>query len=139
MLVRIKGIVEEIKFADGISKSTNKPWAKKTYVIRDNMYKKDEYNTVVYVQDFGKLNPNSAGHEFDFKSNHIVGETVDLACYLETNEQGFTNVNYGKPFEDIEVRSTSEEQGTKAPVASDPEEVETPVQNEMDNNTELPF
>jgi hypothetical protein len=74
---------------------------KKTYVIRDNTYNKEEYNNKVHVDDFGKLDPNKSNPEFIFRSNHIVGEEVDLACYLETNDYGFTRVNYGKPYEEI--------------------------------------
>lgn len=101
MLVRIKGVVEDIIMTEGRNKE-NRPWQKKTYVVRDTAYNKQEYNTKVHVQDFGKLDPNLMNPTFNFRSNHIVGEEVDLACYLETNDFGFTNVNYGKPFDEID-------------------------------------
>lgn len=101
MLVRIKGVIEDIIMQEGVGKTSQKPWQKKTYVVRDNMYNKEEYNTKVHVDDLGKLDPNKSNPEFIFRSNHVVGEEVDLACYLETNDYGFTNVSYGKPYEEI--------------------------------------
>ena len=104
MLVRIKGKVEDILQQVGTSKE-GKHWAKKTYVIRDTMYKKDEYNKLVHVQEFGQLDPNATTAEFEnfvFKSNHLIDEEVDLACYLETNKFGFTNVDYGKEYANID-------------------------------------
>jgi hypothetical protein len=104
MLVRIKGKIEDILEQTGTSKE-GKPWAKKTYVVRDTTYQKEEYNNIVHVQDFGKLKPDAFKPTFDnfeFKSNHFLDEEVDLACYLETNKFGFTNVNYGKPYADID-------------------------------------
>jgi hypothetical protein len=124
MLVRIKGVVEDILMTEGRNKE-NRPWQKKTYVIRDNMYSKAEYNRKVYVQDFGKLDPNSIEPIFIFRSNHIVGEEVDLACYLETNDFGFTNVDYGKPYDEIGkpkdnvVRPEQEEAQEQVPMQSE--------------------
>lgn len=130
MLVRIKGVVDDILNVEGRKKSDNSPWAKKVYVIKDNTHDKDEYNTKVHVNDFGKLDPNSSEPVFFFKSNHLVGDEVDLACFLETNDNGFTNVNYGKPYADIQkpagtgnvVRPTDD---APVPVGMQPQEEET--------------
>ena len=124
MLVRIQGEIESIDMQDGISKA-GKHWAKKVYVVKDKFSK-------VHVNDFGKARPESYEHEFDFKSNHVVGEKVDLACYLETNDAGFTNVNYGKPYDEIESKPAATAQAT-----DEPQEVEP--QEPLDETTELPF
>lgn len=141
MLVRIKGKVEDILQQVGTSKE-GKHWAKKTYVIRDTMYNKEEYNTIVHVQDFGKLDPNAmtAGFEnFTFKSNHTIEEEVDLACYLETNKFGFTNVNYGKEYADID--KPKENAGNVVrPDAQNEQVTETaPAEMQTESQTDLPF
>jgi hypothetical protein len=131
MLVRIKGVVEDILMTEGRNKE-NRPWQKKTYVIRDNMYSKAEYNRKVYVQDFGKLDPNSIEPIFIFRSNHIVGEEVDLACYLETNDFGFTNVDYGKPYDEISKPKDNV-------VRPEQEEAQEQVSMQSEETADLPF
>ena len=134
MLVRIKGKVEDILQQVGTSKE-GKHWAKKTYVIRDTMYNKEEYNTIVHVQDFGKLDPNATTAEFEnfvFKSNHTVGEDVDLACYLETNKFGFTNVNYGKEYADIDKPKENAGTGNVDKPDAQPAPAEQPTYNGPD-------
>ena len=141
MLVRINGVIEDIIMQEGVGKTSQKPWQKKTYVIRDNMYNKEEYNTKVRVDDFGKLDPNKMNPEFIFRSNHIVGEEVDLACYLETNDYGFTNVSYGKPYTDIEAPKENKSSAIK------PEEVNQPLNDDglvdhtgnEEGTSDLPF
>ena len=134
MLVRIKGVIEDIIMQEGIGKTSQKPWQKKTYVIRDNTYNKEEYNTKVHVDDFGKLDPNKMNPEFIFRSNHIVGEEVDLACYLETNDYGFTNVSYGKPYEEI---SNKPQQTNVVRPDNQPAQEQVPMQSEETEG--LPF
>ena len=135
MLVRIKGVVEDILMTEGRNKE-NRPWQKKTYVIRDNSYNKPEYNTKVYVNDFGRLIPESYDAEFTFRSNHIIGETVDLACYLETNDYGFTNVDYGKLYEDI---SKPKETNVIKPDAQPAPAEEATVEMQKEETGNLPF
>lgn len=103
MLIRIQGKVTDIKIIGGTSKSTGRLWSKKIYTISDD-FKNPEYNRSVQVNDFGKLDPDSIQGEFIYKSNHLVGEVVDLACYIETNEYGFTNVDYGREFADADAK-----------------------------------
>lgn len=134
MLVRIKGVIEDIIMQEGIGKTSQKPWQKKTYVIRDNTHDKEEYNTKVNVDDFGKLDPDKINPEFIFKSNHIVGEEVDLACYLETNDYGFTNVKYGKPYEEI---SNKPQQTNVIRPDDQPAQEQVPMQSE--ETGDLPF
>lgn len=134
MLVRIKGVIEDIIMQEGVGKTSQKPWQKKTYVIRDNMYNKEEYNTKVRVDDFGKLDPNKMNPEFIFSSNHVVGEEVDLACYLETNDYGFTNVSYGKPYEEI---GNKPQQGNTIYPDAQPAQEQVPMQSE--ETGDIPF
>lgn len=136
MLVRIKGIVEEILMTDGRSKQ-DRPWQKKTYVIRDNSYSKEEFNKVVHVNDFGKLDPSAFEPIFTFRSNFVVGEEVDLACYLETNDYGFTNVDYCKPYEDISKPKDNVIRPDKVEAEAEPEPEQVEMQKE--DNTSLPF
>lgn len=141
MLVRIKGVVEEVLVQDGMKKDGSGPWQRKTYVIRDNTYKKEEYNTCVHVQEFGKLDPNKMNPEFIYKSNHIKGEEVDLACYLETNEYGFTNVSYGKEYADIEQKpaTTNVIKPDAQPAEAAPVEPAYVTAEEREDESEIPF
>ena len=134
MLVRIKGVIEDIIMQEGVGKTSQKPWQKKTYVVRDNTYNKEEYNTKVHVDDFGKLDPSKSNPEFIFRSNHTVGEEVDLACYLETNDYGFTNVNYGKPYEEI---SNQPQQTNVIRPDEQPAQEQVPMQSE--DTEDIPF
>lgn len=138
MLVRIKGVVEDIIMTEGRSRE-NRPWQKKTYVIRDTMYNKQEYNNKVHVQDFGKLDPNSSEPVFIFKSNHIVGENVDIACYLETNDAGFTNVNYGKEYADIDKPKENAGTGNVIRPDAQPAQQPEPIEVGAESQTDLPF
>lgn len=99
MLVRIQGKITAVNMVDGTSKTTGRPWSKKVYVVSDD-FARAEYNRSVHVEDFGKLDPDSMQPQFLYKSNFLEGETVDIACFLETNEYGFTKVAYYKPYED---------------------------------------
>lgn len=139
MLVRIKGKVDDIIQQVGTSKD-GKHWARKAYVIKDTMYKKDEYNKLVHVQEFGTLDPNATTAEFEnftFKSNHSIGEEVDLACYLETNKFGFTNVDYGKEYADIEA--PKENAGTGKVVRPDDQPAQEQVPMQSEGTGDLPF
>lgn len=132
MLVRIKGVVEDILMTEGRNKE-NRQWQKKTYVIRDNMYTKEEYNRKVHVNDFGQLDPNMMDPTFIFRSNHIVGEEVDLACYLETNKYGFTNVDYCKPYDEIEAPKDNKSNVVR------PEEQPDETEPTEEETSDLPF
>ena len=133
MLVRIKGKIEAVDVVSGQKKSDGSPWAKKVYTIRDTMYNKEEYNTKVCVNDFGKLDPNKSEQEFVFKSYHVVGEEVDLACYLETNDYGFTNINYGKPYAEIESPKENKSNVVR------PEEQPAETDPSEEGTSDLPF
>lgn len=136
MIIRIKGIVDKIEIFEGVGESTGRPWKRKVYTIRDNSYNKQDYNRCVKVNDLGKLNKEKLNPEFIFKSNHIVGEEVDIACFIETNDKGFTHVDYWREFDDETPKQehTSNVVRPEAPQEQEPEPV--PMQEE---DTSLPF
>lgn len=137
MLVRIKGVIQDVIMRDGLGKSTNKPWSKKVYVIKDNTFNEEEKNTIVHVQDFGKADPNADVNNpsFFYHSDFVKGEEVDLMCWLETNDMGFTNVNYWKTYEEMENHK-SDAVPTEHPATTNEEPVLVPPTGD---NTQLPF
>lgn len=133
MIVRIQGKVTAIDILEGVS-AAGKKWSRKVYTISDD-FKNAEYNRSVQVNDFGKPDPNKMDYEFIYKSNHQVGDKVDLACFIETNERGFTNVDYGKPYEEIERKPVAT---GNVVVADGPvEEPQPSLQSE--SQSDLPF
>lgn len=136
MLIRIQGKVTDIKIVGGTSKSTGRLWSKKIYTISDD-FKNPEYNRSVQVNDFGKLDPDSYQGEFIYKSNHLVGEVVDLACYIETNEYGFTNVDYGREFADADANKPKDTGNVV--YAEQKEEQQEEQQETAIPNSGLPF
>lgn len=104
MIIRIQGKVTAIDIREGVSAKTGRKWSRKVYTISDD-FKNPEYNRSVEVNDFGKIH-NAFDSEpiFDYKSQFVVGDVVDIACYIETNEFGFTNVDYGKEWSEIETK-----------------------------------
>ena len=100
MFIRIQGIVTDIKMMEGISKE-GRPWSKKSYTIRDD-FRNPDYNRSVVVDDLATLDKNSLTPVFIYHSNHTVDEKVDIACTIETNKYGFTNVHYFKSWDEFE-------------------------------------
>ena len=131
MLVRIQGKVTAIDIIEGVSEKTGKKWSKKVYTISDD-FKNPEYNHSVKVNDFGKPQPNTFEYVFDYKSNHVVDETVDIACYIETNDKGFTNLDYCKEFADIDKpKETNIIKPEEAQVEEAPVEMQEQAPNDL--------
>lgn len=138
MLVRIKGVIEDIKELKGLKKD-NTPWEKKVYVVRDNTFKNEKYNTILNVDDLGTREADRIDPKFIFHGNHVVGDEVDLMCWLETNDRGFTNVMYFKTYEEY-TRDSNKEQGNVIRPAKTEEEqlIAVDAVNEGDGPT-FPF
>lgn len=101
MFIRIQGEVTGISTMDGTRKD-GRPWSKKTYSISDGYRREENKDHSVNVDDMATLDPNSISPKFIYHSNHVVGEKVDIACTIETNEYGFTNVKYFKSWDEFE-------------------------------------
>lgn len=135
MIIRIQGTVTDINIRQGKTDS-GREWSRKVYTITDE-YKDETKRRSVEVNDFGRSNQYIPGDPvFEYKSNHIVGEHVDIACFIETNKNGFTNVDYGMPWEDIDVKRDKNTNVVR-PDAEQP--VEQPQATNANNNGTLPF
>ena len=134
MLVRIQGKVTAIEEVGGTSKA-GRPWKKKVYTISDD-FKNPDWNKSVKVNDFGQLDKDSIDPVFIYKSNHVVDETVDIVCYIETNDYGFTNLDYRCEFTDEDKPRTSAGNVVRPEAA--PEE-EAPMVMQSESQTDLPF
>jgi len=132
MIVRIQGKVTAVDILEGVSQA-GKKWSRKVYTISDD-FKNPDYNRSVQVNDFGKPDPNKMDYEFIYKSNLQVGDKVDLACFIETNERGFTNVDYGKPYAELENKPASNVINADGPVSVDNQ----PAMQKEDQD-DLPF
>lgn len=137
MFIRIQGEVTDISTMEGTSKS-GRPWGKKTYSIKDGYRRNDDKDHHVNVDDMATLDPNSTTPIFIFHSNHIVGEKVDIACTIETNEYGFTNVKYFKSWDEFE-KPQSDKEGNVTYAEPKQQEVEQPQETVADGSSTLPF
>jgi len=135
MFIRIQGEVTDIKVMEGTRKD-GRPWSKKTYSISDG-YRRDENKDYhVDVDDMATLDPNSTTPVFIYHSNHIVGEKVDIACIIDTNEYGFTNVRYYKAWEEYDK---PKDNGNVTYAEQKQQEVEQPQETVADGSSTLPF